>query len=67
MEIEKSASIGATLMLARGSGLRRGSSKGGGNQGLACQRHGNWEQVEVLTFIQCKHVKHVAHKQFTNP
>jgi len=67
VETKKFASTGATLMLVRGSGVRRGSSKGGGNQGPACQRHGNREQVEVLAFIQCKHVEHVAHKQFTNP
>jgi len=49
---------GVTLISTRGSVVRRGSSKGGGNQGLACQKHGNWKQVKVLAFIQCKHVEH---------
>jgi len=45
-------------MSTRRSVVGRGSSKGGGNQGLACQKHGNWKQVKVLAFIQCKHVEH---------
>jgi hypothetical protein len=55
MEIENFASIGATLMSTRGSGVAKGSSKGGGNQGPVRQRHRNWEQAQVLALIQCKH------------
>jgi hypothetical protein len=67
VQIENSTFAGVTLMSARGSGVKKGSSKGGRYQGPTCQRCGNWEQVEVLVFIQCKHAEHVAQKWLTNP
>ncbi len=26
-------------------------------------RHGNWEQVEVMALIKCKHIEHVTQKE----
>jgi hypothetical protein len=54
-------------MLTRGSGVGRGSSKGGENQGPTRQRHKNWEQAKVLALIQCKHAKHAAQKRLIDP
>jgi hypothetical protein len=62
METKNSAFAGATSMSTRGSGVGRGSPKGGGNQGLAHQRHRDWEQAKVLALIQCKHAEHAAHE-----
>jgi hypothetical protein len=67
MEIENFAFASATSMSTRGSGVRRGSSKGGGNQGPACQRHINWEQAKVLALIQCKYVEHATQQQLIDP
>jgi hypothetical protein len=33
----------------------------------SCQRQGNWEQVELLTFIQCKKIEHIALKRLIDP
>jgi hypothetical protein len=39
----------------------------GAKVGPSCQRQGNWEQVELLTFIQCKKVEHIALKHLIDP
>ncbi len=33
----------------------------------SCQRQGNWEQAELVTFIQCKKVGHIALKHLIDP
>jgi hypothetical protein len=67
METKNSAFVGATSMSTRGSDVGQGLSKGGGNQGLARQRHKDWEQAKVLALIQCKHAEHAAHKRLIDP
>jgi hypothetical protein len=51
MKIESSTFVGVTSMSVTWSGVGKGLSKGGGNQGSTRQRHKNWEQAKVLTFI----------------
>jgi hypothetical protein len=41
MKIKNFAFVGVTSMLVRGSGVGRGLSRGGGNQGSMHQRHKN--------------------------
>ncbi len=31
------------------------------------QHHNNWEHNEILTFIACKYVKHIAWEELNNP
>jgi len=45
---------------------RSGRSSRVGNQ-TPQQRHENWEQHEVLTFIKCKHHEHAAQKEMVDP
>lgn len=49
-----------TWRSASGQGRSRNDSRarrnGGGGKFLStCQQHCNWEHIEVLTFISCKH------------
>jgi hypothetical protein len=47
-------------------GEEKDHQKDSGSQATP-QMHGNWEQNEVLVFVKCKHLEHVAQKQLIDP